>query len=97
MVYLQPTGHIKIFTFEYGQWEVYIEDNRQYSLHVRTEDTIEIEDIKNPEASIFQKVFVGLFDYEWVIHGSLVTSPPGDEQGFEELEDIIKAIESVSN
>jgi len=43
MVYLQPTGHIKIFTFEYGQWEVYIEDNRQYSLHVRTEDTIEIE------------------------------------------------------
>jgi hypothetical protein len=90
IVYLQPVEHMNIFIFGYMQWEVNIEENRQYLFHVISEDTIEIEDIKKP--TIFNKVFIGLFDYKWQIHGDLSYLSPGDKRGVEELKDIINTI-----
>lgn len=93
LVYLQPVEHLTIFSFEYRQWEVYIQEDRQYLYRVIAEDTIEIEDVKKP--NLFNKVFIGLFDFEWQIVGSTDYLPVGSKRGIEELKDIINAIKEA--
>ena len=86
MIYIQSVNHMEMLSFEYEQWEVFIEEDREFLFHVIGEDNIEIEDIKRPNKEIIRDIFKGIFSYKWTLHSG------GASSATREMKEIIKLI-----
>ena len=86
MIYIQSVNHMEMLSFEYEQWEVFIEEDREFLFHVVGEDNIEIEDIKRPNKEIIRDIFKGIFSYKWTLHSG------GASSATREMKEIIKLI-----